>query len=182
MPRDKPKRRRDIEPIRAGVRFNTDLFHHGDSSAIDVVLTMRWTNIVLQDLIDSYGHVFGLSAARSNVLLALFSAKQHTMPAHELADALYNTRGNVTWLIARLAEEGLVSSRPSKTDGRSVLIHLTPKGLRLVQAYAPRHYAALDVATSDLTAEERTTLLRLLDKLRSSAEANREAVLAEMAD
>jgi DNA-binding MarR family transcriptional regulator len=167
--RGRPKHDPDIASIREQLRYNVESFHNGDSSSIDIVLTLRITNLVLQDLIDGYARPYRLSAARSNVLFALYSAKNHTMPAHGLADALYNTRGNVTWLVDSLVEAGLVETNESQTDRRSKNVSLTRAGLALLKSFAPRHYGALDATTSILTRAERKQLLQLLDKVRDRA-------------
>ena len=159
----------DITAIRAAIQSNTEAFHNGDSSGIDLVVTLRQTHSVVQELIDAYSKPFGLTAARSSLLLALYAAPDHTMPAYQLAATLYNTRGNITWLVGTLIDAGLVTTRPSESDRRSVLVTLSPRGLDLLSEYAPRHYVALDEAMKALDADERTTLLRLLDKLRSNA-------------
>jgi DNA-binding MarR family transcriptional regulator len=159
----------NIAVIRKQLQHNVDSFHDGDASGIDIILTLRMTNLVLQELMDGYTQPFGLSAARSNVLFALYSAENYTMPAHELADALYNTRGNVTWLVTSLVEAGLVETKESPYDRRSKNVSLTKAGLALLRSFAPKHYAALDVTTSPLTRRERETLLHLLDKIRDQA-------------
>ena len=159
----------ELATIRKQLKYNVDSFHDGDCSSIDIVLTLRMTNLVLQELMDRYAQPFGLSAARSNVLFALYSAKDHTMPAHELADALYNTRGNVTWLVSSLIDAGLVETKESSKDRRSKNVSLTKAGLAILASFAPQHYAALDATTSPLTREDRQQLLRLLDKVRDRA-------------
>jgi MarR family transcriptional repressor of emrRAB len=159
----------DITAIRTAIQSNTNAFHNGDSSGINLVVTLRQTHSVVQELIDAYSRPFGLTAARSSLLLALYAAPEHTMPAYQLAATLYTTRGNITWLVGTLIDAGLVTTRPSESDRRSVLVTLSPSGLALLHDYAPRHYAALDAATKALTREERTALLALLDKLRSNA-------------
>ena len=174
------KQQPDLSSIRNALRFNTEQLHNADSSSIDIILTLRLTNIVLQDLIDRYGRVFGLSAARSNALLALYSVENHTMQAHMLADVLYSTRANVTWLVNSLVDSGLVVTKTAPDDRRSKTIKLTPKGLKLIQSFAPAHYSALDETTANLTPSERTTLLELLDKIRNRTLKVGKSVIADV--
>ncbi len=49
----------------------------------------------------------------------------------ELAERLYVTKGNVSGLVDRLVEAGLVERRPLPGDRRSHALHLTDKGREL---------------------------------------------------
>jgi MarR family transcriptional regulator, organic hydroperoxide resistance regulator len=62
----------------------------------------------------------------------------------ELAARLYVTKGNVSGLIDRLDEAGLVERRAIPGDRRSYALHLTPEGERLARAgmAAQRAYVA----------------------------------------
>ena len=72
---------------------------------------------------------------------------------------------NLVGLIAALERRGLIERRPHPSDGRAMGVHLTPAGAELT-AQAEQTAAQLEVdATSRLTAAERTTLIRLLQKV-----------------
>ncbi|CAN7167654.1 MarR family winged helix-turn-helix transcriptional regulator [Acidovorax sp. Leaf78] len=72
---------------------------------------------------------------------------------------------NLVGLIAALERRGLIERRPHPSDGRAMGVHLTPAGAELT-AQAEQTAAQLEVdATARLTAAERTTLIRLLQKV-----------------
>jgi DNA-binding MarR family transcriptional regulator len=58
-------------------------------------------------------------------------AAEGPMPAKALAEALALHAPNLTTIVERLAERGLVSRERNRLDRRSVLIALTPAGRRL---------------------------------------------------
>ena len=68
-------------------------------------------------------------------------------------------------LIAALERRGLIERRPHPSDGRAMGLHLTSAGVELT-AQAEQTAAQLEVdATAGLTAAERKTLIRLLQKV-----------------
>jgi DNA-binding MarR family transcriptional regulator len=81
-----------------------------------------------------------------------------------LADALMIQRPNMTSLLNELEREGYVSRRPSATDKRSVALHLTDRGERAVARMFNSILALDREMTAGLTAQERKTLLGLLQK------------------
>lgn len=72
---------------------------------------------------------------------------------------------NLVGLIAGLEKRGLIERRPHPSDGRAMGVHLTREGADLT-AQAEQTAAQLEAdATARLTATERKTLIRLLQKI-----------------
>lgn len=72
---------------------------------------------------------------------------------------------NLVGLIAALERRGLIERRPHPSDGRAMGVHLTPAGAELT-GQAEQTAAQLEQdATARLTAAERKTLIRLLQKV-----------------
>jgi len=72
---------------------------------------------------------------------------------------------NLVNLIATLDGRGLIERRPHPRDGRAVGLHLTPAGEKLTrEAEQAVQQAELD-ASARLSARERETLIRLLQRL-----------------
>lgn len=72
---------------------------------------------------------------------------------------------NLVGIIAALERRGLIERRPHPSDGRAMGLHLTPAGVDLT-GQAEQTAAQLEVdATAGLTATERKTLIRLLQKV-----------------
>ena len=72
---------------------------------------------------------------------------------------------NLVGLISGLERRGLIERRPHPSDGRAMGVHLTAAGAELT-AQAEQTAAQLELdATDKLTATERKTLIRLLQKV-----------------
>ena len=70
-----------------------------------------------------------LSIPQCDVLSTLMD--QEGVSQQDLAERLYVTKGNISGLIDRLANAGLVERRKLKGDRRTHSIYLTPEGRRL---------------------------------------------------
>jgi len=73
----------------------------------------------------------GLSVAQFDLLSTLTESEGITQ--RDLAERLYVTKGNVSGLVDRLVEAGLVDRRAIPGDKRSYALHLTPEGHRLAR-------------------------------------------------
>lgn len=75
------------------------------------------------------------------------------------------TSGSISVAIDRLAEKRLVERRDDPDDRRARMVHLTPRGRKLIERAFERHAAAMERATSGLSQTERAQAVRLLKKL-----------------
>jgi MarR family transcriptional regulator, organic hydroperoxide resistance regulator len=103
-----------------------------------------------------------LSPAQCHVLRLLEPDKP--IPMRQLADGLCCDASNVTGLVDRLETQGLVERRPSPEDRRVKVLALTPAGSRL-RGELLRHVAGEPHPLARLSAEERKTLVRILERL-----------------
>ena len=113
----------------------------------------------------------GLSIPQFDVLSTL--TEREGLTQQDLAARLYVTKGNVSGLIDRLVEAGLVERRPIPGDRRSYALHLTPAGTDLAvrgiaaqKAYVARTLGRLPAA--DIAQFERL-VLQWRDLARDSA-------------
>lgn len=109
---------------------------------------------------------FGISGADMRVLFALRrSGPAYALRPTELFRALLVTSGAITKQVDRLIVAGYVDRLPGPQKSGGFLIHLTEKGF----VAADRALTALAdssvVSHSALTAEERVTVLHLLEKM-----------------
>lgn len=74
----------------------------------------------------------GLSIPQFDLISTL--GEREGLTQQELAQRLYVTKGNVSGLVDRLVEAGLVERRPIPGDRRSHALHLTAEGRRLASA------------------------------------------------
>src|SRR4029079_19232721 len=68
----------------------------------------------------------GLSIPQFDLISTL--TEREGLSQQELAERLYVTKGNVSGLLHRMVEAGLVERRSIPGDRRSNALHLTPKG------------------------------------------------------
>lgn len=102
----------------------------------------------------------GLSTSQARALIALNAP----MPMSALAHHLVCDASNATGLIGRMEARGLVTRTPAPADRRSKVAARTAEGTELahrIRAEMRVAHGALEA----LTAEERTALLPLLNRL-----------------
>jgi MarR family transcriptional regulator, 2-MHQ and catechol-resistance regulon repressor len=106
---------------------------------------------------------YGLTTPQFGVLEALYHLGP--LPLGELADKLLVTGGNITYVMDRLEEQGLVVRERSSRDRRVVRAQLTEAGERLVAEVFPRHAVSIAELAAELDAEEQEALRTLLKRL-----------------
>ncbi len=108
----------------------------------------------------------GLESFEFDVLATLLrNGPPHQLTPGELLESMMITSGAMTNRITRLEERGFVKRRKSSTDGRQVLVTLTAKGRRKVDAALVDH-AANELAIVDaLDQRQREQLVDLLRAL-----------------
>ncbi|MFI7211806.1 MarR family winged helix-turn-helix transcriptional regulator [Micromonospora maritima] len=104
----------------------------------------------------------GLTPAQYQVLVLLHRRPRATQ--RELTEVLGVTKGNVSQLLSRLAEAGLLDRTP---EGAANRVGLTDRGRRLVRELIPAHQEFLNQSFSALDDEELGTLARLVTKLEA---------------
>ena len=114
-----------------------------------------------------------LTGAQFYVLRSLREADQATgLPLSELGTHLCVTRGNVTGLIDRLEDRGLVQRLSDEVDRRQTLAVLTPAGKALADEIVPHVQSCLTGVLANLTIAERTQLAGLVEKLLGCLESD----------
>ena len=105
---------------------------------------------------------YGLTTPQFGILEALY----HLGPLSlgDLANKLLVTGGNVTYIMDRLEEQGLVIRDRSSADRRIVRARLTSDGEVLIRNCFPGHASFIAEMAAHLDADEQTELRRLLKK------------------
>jgi len=83
----------------------------------------------------------GLSHTQYAILARLSEAPDGSMRMLALADAMFITKSTLTYQIAQLEKDGVVSRRACETDDRGVIASITPQGMDLLRRAAPGHVA-----------------------------------------
>lgn len=83
----------------------------------------------------------------------------------EIADELGLDRSNVANVVDRLTRRGLLKQNTSKVDRRKKSIHITPTGRKLMSSFEPKARRAQRRLLKMLSADERHTFMKLLQRL-----------------
>ena len=129
-------------------------------------LNIERTGAALHDAFERMLRPFGVSATQFNVLRILRGAGRDGLCRNEVRDRLVTRMPDVTRLLDRMEEAGLVTRVRSTADRRQVRTRLTPRGREVVDALdmpvAEEHHRRL----GHLSHEQLRTLIELLSALR----------------
>ncbi|MEV7009186.1 MarR family transcriptional regulator [Streptosporangium sp. NPDC051022] len=87
----------------------------------------------------------------------------------ELTASEQVTQPAITQLVTRLERDGLVRRRPDPTDGRAVLVHLTPEGAQVVDRRRRDRIDRLSALTRHLNTSQRQAIAAALPALSEMA-------------
>lgn len=126
---------------------------------------LAWLRLarVFQKIDTRSAHFFrehGLSMGQFDVLAQVGAARD--ISQQELADALLVTKGNISQLLAKMEQAGLIARR---AEGRANCLSLTARGQALYDAVVPQQEALVAELLAPLAPDEQRELLRLLRKL-----------------
>lgn len=96
---------------------------------------------------------FDSTLPRFDVMAAL-SRNEQGLRMSALSGVLRVSNGNVTGIVDRLAEDGLVMRVPVAGDRRATLVRLTAKGEEVFARQAAEHEGWIDAMLSELSADE----------------------------
>jgi DNA-binding MarR family transcriptional regulator len=116
---------------------------------------------------------FDITLARFDVLAKLERAPDG-LSMGELSRRLMVSNGNVTGLVDRLAQEGLIETTRPDHDRRAQIVRLTEAGRTTFDAMLPTHHGWVSTLFSGLEPDEIKTLHSLLGRLKASAQKGRE--------
>lgn len=154
----------DLDYVQAGMGADLDIM---------LVFNLLRTHAHLGTLIDAQFRGRELTAAQFNALLVLRAAQPAGLPMGEIGQRLVVTKSNVTGLVDRLEQQGLVR-RVEQEDRRVTVVRLTEAGRGLLDRITPDHATLLARLTGCLAPREKQTLISLLTKLRRELRRQRE--------
>ena len=100
-------------------------------------------------------------------LMAALDRAPGGMMLGDVSRRMMVSNGNVTGLAARLEEEGLVERRVSRTDRRSQVLRLTPRGRREFARQSAAHEGWIAELLGGLSERERVALHGLLGRAKA---------------
>jgi DNA-binding MarR family transcriptional regulator len=111
---------------------------------------------------------FGVTLPKFDVMAAL-ARREGGMTMTEVSRFLMVSNGNVTGLVDRLVDEGLVMRIANEKDRRATFVRLTRKGLALFAEMAEAHQRWVNEVMGAFSDEKSEAMIGLLDTLREGA-------------
>lgn len=119
-----------------------------------------------QEMSDRFRSDFSSSLSRFDVLAHLDLAGEEGLSTSQLAGRLLASKGNITRLLDRMEQDGLIERRQPLSDRRVSRICLAPPGAKLFSSMAPAHEGWCQDILGGLTDSERDNLIRLLRRIK----------------
>ena len=110
---------------------------------------------------------FDSTLPRFDVLSALYR-ESAPITMSQLTDHLLVSNGNLTGLVNRLVEDGLIQRESDPDDRRAQRVILTPAGRAAFREMAEKHEALIDSLFAAMSDEDMDTLLRLTTTLNTA--------------
>lgn len=106
----------------------------------------------------------------SQLAFLTFSTLNPGCGIQAMASGLKLSKPTVSIGVSQLEEAGFLTRQPDPKDGRAVQLFLTPKGQKLHQRTLEFRCRKFERLLSELTSQERTTLINLLEKAIKTVE------------
>lgn len=137
------------------------------NESADLLWRIVQTGQMIQERLEASLESTGLSLAKLKALRYLIEADQ-PMALGQLAEKIACVKSNVTQLVDRLENEGLVKRMPDPTDRRSVLAGVTAEGRQKYEAGAQALAAAEAELLDELPASSRELLANALGSVSAA--------------
>ncbi|NIK79130.1 MarR family 2-MHQ and catechol resistance regulon transcriptional repressor [Paenibacillus castaneae] len=112
----------------------------------------------------------GLNRTEFGVLELLYH--KGPQPLQQIGEKVLMSSGNITYVVDKLVNKGMVRRRASTEDRRLIYAELTEQGEQFIEEIFPAHTETIEAAENGLTAEEKQLASELLKKLGRFAQEN----------
>ncbi|UHA75036.1 MarR family winged helix-turn-helix transcriptional regulator [Paenibacillus sp. 481] len=109
---------------------------------------------------------YGLNSSEFAVLELLYH--KGATPIQQIGGKILLASGTMTYVVDKLVNKQLIARVSCQKDRRVIYAELTAEGEELMQRIFPQHAEALHEAMSNLAAEDRAELTRMLKQLGRS--------------
>jgi DNA-binding MarR family transcriptional regulator len=114
------------------------LIDGSDERLRQLVYDLFTVSVRMQQVRDALARQMNVTGPQYTVLMAVGELQGDTgVPVNAVAQRLHVTGAHATIEIGKLVKEGLLSKTGHPTDGRSVLVRLTARGIALIDRIAP---------------------------------------------
>jgi DNA-binding MarR family transcriptional regulator len=135
----------------------------------EALLSVVRTSAQLMDRFELFLRPHGITATQYNVLRILRGAEPAGLCRNELRDRMLTRMPDVTRLLDRMEEAGLVERTRDTDDRRMVTSRITRKASQLLATLDPLVAANEKTYFSGISREQIQTLIDVLDGIRHSA-------------
>lgn len=127
------------------------------------------TNMIEAEIRRRLRERFDVTLPRFDLMAQLDKAPEG-LSLGEISRRMMVSNGNVTGLVERLADDGLVERRASDTDRRSTFVRLTPAGRNAFAVMAEEHAEWIGELFADLSGNDIEVLLDQLGQAKASVQ------------
>jgi DNA-binding MarR family transcriptional regulator len=124
-----------------------------------------------REISDRFRSQFKSSLSRFDVLAHLDLAGSEGLSTSQLAGRLLASKGNITRLLDRMEQDGLITRRQEQRDRRISRIHLSANGADLFGRMAPVHERWCHDLFSHIDTRQKEQLVRLLRTVKRDLDA-----------
>lgn len=129
---------------------------------IEIWMLFRKVLAVAQRIAEEDLRKYDSTPSQFGILLNL--SEENLIPMSELSRQAACVNSNITSIISRMEEKGLVQRNQDQRDRRIVKVKLTEKGKELIEQTLPAHYQFLKNLLEFYNEEELEQLYKLLSK------------------
>jgi DNA-binding MarR family transcriptional regulator len=142
-------------------------FPGASRSATEVAATLVGTASLLDAAIERAPRQAANLSTSAFQTLAILHGAGCSLPSTVIAERLLVSTASMTSLLNTLERRGLVVRRPHPTDGRKVLVELTPLAQPIIDSQLPIVHAVITEAIGDVPEADREPLLRSLSLIKT---------------
>ena len=140
----------------------------GDDNVRALAAALTKVDTGHRDMRHRFATAVGLSDTEFSAVMRVGRAVDLT--PKQLAQSLDMTTGAVTAMIDRLESANLIERRPNPTDRRSLLLHLSPTGLQLMEWVQDSYYDAVAAAVLTSTGTSTKKVVQILTELAGAVD------------
>jgi MarR family 2-MHQ and catechol resistance regulon transcriptional repressor len=116
----------------------------------------------------AFEHISSLGICPSDFGILEILLHKGDLPVNDIGKKMLLTSGSITSAVDRVEVKGFVARKDHPSDRRVKVVSLTAKGRKFIKEAFANHKKAMEEAVSPLSATERKTLTKLLNKIRKS--------------
>lgn len=132
---------------------------------------LKLTRGIESDIRENLRRDFASTLPRFDVMAAL-ARYPDGLKMSELSGVLRVSNGNVTGIVDRLVDDGMVVREPVVGDRRAFLVRLLPQGEVEFAQHAKAHEAWIDAHLSKISEERALRLIELMDEMEQGEEVD----------